>query len=243
MKRWSKDSSRLSAILPVKSNQHDMFPTSTQPGLGWLKRQTRAYHYTTILVLSTSCKTVDRESTRTGSLNSCLSWVRPVGGFTYARLFSIIIWRSSTYGIMPLRPGAGKSTVIKMLINREHSRVLKSRDRFTDPFPVPVPGLVGDTVPTTGDVHLYPDPGTYYAQKPILYADCEGLTGGENTPRGMASQLITDTAKKGKNKLRKRISWANNPKMQSREFAVSSLFPRILYTFSDVVVFVLREAR
>lgn len=130
-----------------------------------------------------------------------------------------------------------------MLINREHSRALRARDRFTDPFPVPVPGLVGDTVPTTGDVHLYPDPGTYYAQKPILYADCEGLTGGENTPRGMASQLINDKAKKGKNKLRKRISWANNPKTQSREFAVSSLFPRILYTFSDVVVFVLREAR
>lgn len=150
---------------------------------------------------------------------------------------------ATTYDLTFFRLGAGKSTVIKMLINREHSRALKTQDGSTNLFPVPVPGLSGDTVPTTGDVHLYSDPGTYYAQKPVLYADCEGLTGGENTPRGMAGQLITDTAKKGKNKLRKRVAWANNPKMQSREFAVSSLFPRILYTFSDVVVFVLREAR
>lgn len=130
-----------------------------------------------------------------------------------------------------------------MLINREHSRALRAQNDPTDLLPVPVPGLAGDNVPTTGDVHLYSDPGTYCAQNPILYADCEGLTGGENTPRGMASQLISETAKKGKNKLRKRIAWSNNPKMQSREFAVSHLFPRILYTFSDVVVFVLREAR
>lgn len=31
--------------------------------------------------------------------------------------------------------------------------------------------------------------------------------------------------------------------MQSREYAVTTLFPRILYTFSDVVVFILREVR
>lgn len=130
-----------------------------------------------------------------------------------------------------------------MLINREHSRALRAEKRFTDPFSVPVPGLIGDNVPTTGDVHLYSDPGTYYHEKPILYADCEGLTGGEQNPRGMASQLVADSAKKGKNKLRKKIHWANNPNMQTREFAVSSLFPRILYTFSDVVVFVLREAK
>lgn len=133
-----------------------------------------------------------------------------------------------------------------MLINREHSRV-QNQNNYSDVFPVPVPGLIGDNVPTTGDVHLYSDPGTYYEKKPILYADCEGMTGGEQTPRGLKSRPMVESARKsmGKNKykLRKRLAWATNPKMQSREFAVTSLFPRILYTFSDVVVFVLREVR
>lgn len=31
--------------------------------------------------------------------------------------------------------------------------------------------------------------------------------------------------------------------MRKREFAVSQLYPRVLYTFSDVVVFVLRNPR
>lgn len=141
--------------------------------------------------------------------------------------------------------GAGKSTVIKMLINREHARVQVSLDPACV-FPVPVPGLVGDNVPTTGDVHLYPDPGTHYGRQPMLYADCEGMTGGEQIPRGLAGrQSVLQATKKnmGKNKLYKKLTWATNPRMQSREFAVTALFPKILYTFSDVVVFVLREVR
>lgn len=113
----------------------------------------------------------------------------------------------------------------------------------------PVPGLVDDNFPTTGDVHLYADPGTYFDQRPILYADSEGMTGGENTPRGLEfySPAETDNAKKARNLLKdkiiKTLTWASDPKRRSREFAVKSLFPRILYTFSDVIVFVLREAR
>ncbi|VTO87220.1 unnamed protein product [Fusarium graminearum] len=138
--------------------------------------------------------------------------------------------------------GAGKSTVIKMLIDRLQAGLESSRN-----IPAPVPGLVGDNVPTTGDVHLYEDPGTYHAQSPFLYADCEGMTGGENAPRGLACREKLESAKRSgktvKNLLRKKITWADNPKMQSREYAVTSMFPRILYTFSDVVVFVLREVR
>ncbi|KAH7009972.1 hypothetical protein EDB80DRAFT_838977 [Ilyonectria destructans] len=138
--------------------------------------------------------------------------------------------------------GAGKSTVIKMLIDREQARTGNTHN-----YAAPVPGLVGDNIPTTGDVHLYEDPGTHYAQKPILYADCEGMTGGENAPRGLACREMMESAKRpGKSmgkKLRKKLAWADNPKMQSREYAVRILFPRILYTFSDVVVFVLREVR
>ncbi len=39
------------------------------------------------------------------------------------------------------------------------------------------------------------------------------------------------------------ILWADKPAKQSREFAVTNLYPRLLFTFSDVVVFVLKEAR
>jgi hypothetical protein len=39
------------------------------------------------------------------------------------------------------------------------------------------------------------------------------------------------------------IKWANNPEKCKREFAVKNLYPRILYAFSDIVVFVLRNDR
>ncbi|CAJ0552466.1 Ff.00g064450.m01.CDS01 [Fusarium sp. VM40] len=144
-----------------------------------------------------------------------------------------------------MNPGAGKSTIIKMLIDRERARV-ESVDN-SKAYDVPVPGLVDDNIPTTGDVHLYEDPGTCWAQLPILYADCEGLTGGEARPQGLTCRDKLDAARRPgqfvKNKLRKRLAWAEGPSMQSREFAVRTLFPRILYTLSDVVVFVLREVR
>lgn len=39
------------------------------------------------------------------------------------------------------------------------------------------------------------------------------------------------------------IAWARTPQTRKREHAVSQLYPRVLYTFSDVVVFVLRNPR
>ncbi|KAK3389280.1 hypothetical protein B0H63DRAFT_537088 [Podospora didyma] len=142
--------------------------------------------------------------------------------------------------------GAGKSTVIKMLINREQAKI-NTRPRGADTFPGPVTGLLDDFVPTTGDVHLYSDPATYSGRQPILYADCEGMSGGEKLPRGVACKEKLEAAKAStrvaKSKLRKPLEWANSSKPQSREYAVKRLYPRILYTFSDVVVFVLREVR
>lgn len=112
----------------------------------------------------------------------------------------------------------------------------------------PVPGLVDDNIPTTGDVHLYADPGTYHGQRPMLYADSEGMTGGESTPRGLelcskAGEIGKKPIKLVKDKIIRKLAWASDSKTRSREFAVKTLFPRILYTFSDVIVFVLREAR
>ncbi|CAM1500480.1 Fc.00g096420.m01.CDS01 [Cosmosporella sp. VM-42] len=140
--------------------------------------------------------------------------------------------------------GVGKSTVINMLIAREQERTRQPKG-----FPAPVTGLTGDNIPTTGDVHLYSDPGTVNAQRPILYADCEGFTGGENPPRGLrrskTNKSINDPQQLARkvSKLSNHLAWARDPKRQSREYAVMSLFPRILYTFSDVVVFVIREVR
>jgi hypothetical protein len=137
-----------------------------------------------------------------------------------------------------------------MLINREQAR----SNEFHD-YPAPIPGLVGDNMPTTGDVHLYADPSTYQERKPILYADCEGMAGGESTPRGLEDwcEGKKKTHKPHKphkphkqykrSKIRKRLTWATDPQMRSREYAVKKLFPRILYTFSDVIVFTLREVR
>ncbi|KAK0744575.1 hypothetical protein B0T21DRAFT_344761 [Apiosordaria backusii] len=49
----------------------------------------------------------------------------------------------------------------------------------------PITGVSGDSTPTTGDVQLYPDPGTRRSQVPLLFADYEGLDSGEKTPMGL----------------------------------------------------------
>ncbi|KAI1374424.1 hypothetical protein F4677DRAFT_447419 [Hypoxylon crocopeplum] len=143
-------------------------------------------------------------------------------------------------------------------------------------FPSPVTSSNNDRVPTTGDVHLYADPTSYHTKLPMLYADCEGLDGGEAIPRGLRHRIkeksdlgresgASGSARMGrsspisrirtpydepKKKLRKNrhgnqreIVWAVTPETKKREYAVMQLYPRLLYTFSDVVVFVLRNPR
>ncbi|KAI3316635.1 FabD/lysophospholipase-like protein [Xylariaceae sp. AK1471] len=139
--------------------------------------------------------------------------------------------------------GAGKSTLIKMLIDRLDMTLL-DRD---SPFPSPVTSSSNDRVPTTGDVHLYADPLSYYTKGPILYADCEGLDGGEAVPRGLRHRAKDklDYAADGtpSTNTQRNIAWAVTPDTKKREYAVTQLYPRLLYTFSDVVVFVLRNPR
>jgi hypothetical protein len=132
----------------------------------------------------------------------------------------------------------------------------------TSRFPSPVTGSINDNIPTSGDVHLYSDPATYYSATPMLYADCEGLDGGENVPRGARYKVRDDAppqaarASSSRNdpsfrkKIRKvahssqrDITWATTPETRKREYAVTQLYPRLLYTFSDVVVFVLRNPK
>ena len=104
------------------------------------------------------------------------------------------------------------------------------------------------TEPTSEDVHLYADPVTAIAEAPIYFADCEGLSGGEREP--MSAKVRRQLKKNNgtTNSLPQPISerelgWADTNSLRSREFAVTNLYPRLLYTFSDVIVFVLKNPR
>ncbi|KAK4551312.1 hypothetical protein LTR86_011241 [Recurvomyces mirabilis] len=139
---------------------------------------------------------------------------------------------------------AGKSTLVKMLVE------YGAGDVPSGEFPSPVVGSIAhDSEPTSGDVHLYADPSTCERQHPILYADCEGLEGGERLPMGSRPRRRTrgisgeDDPRPGPSSRMHAIEWAENEDCRRREFAVATLYPRLLYTFSDCVVFVLRNAK
>ncbi|KAK4897196.1 hypothetical protein LTR27_005089 [Elasticomyces elasticus] len=142
---------------------------------------------------------------------------------------------------------AGKSSLIKMLVNHDADGVdLANRALFPSPV---VGSVVNDTLPTSGDVHLYADPATHSEQLPLLYADCEGFEGGERTPLGARSRRRArsdpnkeDAGRPG-NVYSRPIEWANTEATRQREYAVTALYPRLLYTFSDCVVFVLRNPK
>jgi hypothetical protein len=180
-------------------------------------------------------------------------------GVKYPQLVSFIGETSMTcylllWNYSDLFSGAGKSTIVKMLINHQPSESENFTDRM---FSSPVVGTASnDKEPTSGDVHLYSDPATYSMLRPILYADCEGLQGGENVPLGAGQARKQLDPSSGRTKLTKprpissrwggksrKIAWATDDDKQRREYMVRELFPRLLYTFSDNVVFVLRNAR
>lgn len=144
--------------------------------------------------------------------------------------------------------GAGKSAVVKLLINHQDMKVNKTAKAN---FSSPLVGSVNDNIPVSADVHLYADPHTILTDKPLLYADCEGLEGGESPPKNLRARALGDDGlRKFENRCRKsnkvsrKLSWALGDKEKSkREFAVTELYPKVLYTFSDVVVFVLRNPK
>lgn len=136
-----------------------------------------------------------------------------------------------------------------MLIDRHDWADRPSAEEVSYPSPV-VGSAINDKVPTSGDVHLYADPASFSTERPILYADCEGLEGGETVPYAAQSRNRSGSGSRKNKKLQKVmngrpriIAWANDEKTRKREYAVTELYPRLLYTFSDVVVFVLRNAK
>lgn len=170
---------------------------------------------------------------------------------------------------LPFGLAAGKSTLIKALVDYQ----ARGKNLPDYEFPSPVAGSINTHSPTSGDVHLYSDPGSYHSKFPLLYADCEGMDGGEKIPIGAQQARATDHSiwnvkastssstiptastdvkptKLQSNKIpnkdkggRRYLKWANNAEKCKREFAVKNLYPRILYAFSDIVVFVLRNDR
>ncbi|KAF2475025.1 uncharacterized protein BDR25DRAFT_280671 [Lindgomyces ingoldianus] len=137
---------------------------------------------------------------------------------------------------------AGKSTLVKMLIDHEES---KNDPNAASSFPSPVTGSpINDTTPTSADVHLYSDPATWGNERPMLYADCEGLNAGERVPMGAHCKRIVKGDNSRRLGLRVRpLEWANSDETKTRQYAVTQTYPRLLYTFSDVVVFVLRNPK
>jgi hypothetical protein len=147
---------------------------------------------------------------------------------------------------------------VKMLIEQQRGH---DNETSAGLFPTPIPGSIrNENVPTSGDVHLYADPATYLSPCPLLYADCEGLEGGENNPVAMRHREVehrvdrsSKAASDGDRKDKKRwkmargsqrdIAWANSPETKKRQYAVTQLYPRLLYTFSDVIVFVLQNSK
>lgn len=126
----------------------------------------------------------------------------------------------------------------------------------------PIVGSIhNQDIPTSGDVHLYTDPRSFLSSTPIFYADCEGLNGGEREPKGARSKFLRhinsasrpskkETTKSFERNRRnmdrsseREVIWATTFERQTREFAVTNLYPRLLYTFSDAVVFVLKNPR
>ncbi|KAE9983700.1 hypothetical protein BLS_003847 [Venturia inaequalis] len=145
--------------------------------------------------------------------------------------------------------GAGKSTLIKLLIDlASDDNALLPSSQINDLFPTPVVGATGGHLPTSEDVHLYLDPRTAHSMSPVLFADCEGLEGGEREPTGAK---LRKKRKHEEGRLagaikaisEQEITWADSPRTRTREFAVTNLYPRLLYTFSDVIVFVLKNPR
>jgi hypothetical protein len=104
--------------------------------------------------------------------------------------------------------------------------------------------------PTSGDVHLFSDPTTYNTPRPYFYADCEGLRAGNKLPtassraiRGVGKSFGRTARGTHVGQVRRNyINWATG-EMRSRAWMVKNLYPRVLFTFSDVICFVTKNFR
>jgi hypothetical protein len=91
---------------------------------------------------------------------------------------------------------------------------------------------------------LYSDPKTLKTTNPILYADCEGTRGDEIPIMGDADGSDAHWPRSFRPIP---IEWGekqpDDTTIKSRQHMIRTLFPRVLYIFSDVVVYVLFNDR
>ncbi|KAM5345994.1 hypothetical protein ACJ41O_011855 [Fusarium nematophilum] len=148
--------------------------------------------------------------------------------------------------------GAGKSTLIRVLMKQpwDLGRLAAAEEVSVS---LPIAGRSGSTIPTTGDVHLYPGPDATRPGHLLLYADCEGFNGGNQEPvaNEVKRSAFARIRQLVETKTIESLAWAKQVASflrgtnifpldleGTREKAVSELFPRLLYNFSDVVVHV-----
>lgn len=98
-------------------------------------------------------------------------------------------------------------------------------------------GTLDSCTSTSGEVNLYKDPSTFGSTNPILYADCEGLEGGEP----LCSKYQKEWSKYGKTYLMETKDSNGHP--MDRKSAVRNLYPRFLYLFSDIICLVSKNPK
>ncbi|KAM0714544.1 hypothetical protein Q7P37_009840 [Cladosporium fusiforme] len=139
---------------------------------------------------------------------------------------------------------AGKSTLIKLLVSlSQHGKVANDEGGFPSPA---VGNAADDKVRSAGGVYIYKDPATSGGDRPTLFVDCESFEGGEKVSLDSRMNLRDHAEPSGGSgtPLRARsIQWATTERTRQREFIVSNLYPRLLYAFSDCVVFVTRNPK
>ncbi|KAG0123476.1 hypothetical protein HOY82DRAFT_495229 [Tuber indicum] len=141
--------------------------------------------------------------------------------------------------------GAGKSTLVNAMMKvilTDSSGVFFGATQIEATTPV-----IGTKIdsPTSGDVHLFLDPKSLHTTRPLFFADCEGSGGGNGAP---LAARIKESNKRFK--LRCHTYRARTRKREiitsercTRMWAVNELYPRILFTFSDVVCLVSKNFR
>ncbi|KAK4071116.1 hypothetical protein Purlil1_13511 [Purpureocillium lilacinum] len=131
--------------------------------------------------------------------------------------------------------GAGKSSIIKGL-NTLHNPS-SARDMEN-----PVAANSDGVNPTSSGVHLFADVSTAQTDRPFLYADCEGLFGGNSETAGETDDFIKESI----DSLKRAGKWLIRPlshghKDFDREDFVRDVYPRILYAFSDILCYVAQQ--